>query len=93
MKTIIPFLRQFGISPEQLGPERISKLQKFAAKISDPSSITPELSAELMGTLGISLGKPRETKNKSQRKIRRNDPCPCKSGLKWKKCCLLKLTP
>ena len=93
MKTIIPFLRQFGIAPEQLGPEKISKLQRIAAKISDPSSITPELSAELMGTLGISLGNPKETKNKSQRKIGRNAPCPCKSGLKWKKCCLLKSPP
>ena len=28
--------------------------------------------------------------NKTKTKIGRNDPCPCGSGLKYKKCCLHK---
>jgi uncharacterized protein YecA (UPF0149 family) len=29
-------------------------------------------------------------KNIIKRKIDRNDPCPCDSGLKYKKCCMNK---
>jgi uncharacterized protein YecA (UPF0149 family) len=87
MSDILPLLKQFGISPEQLGPERLNKLMKFAPRIQDPSQITPELSAELMQLLGVS-SKPPSKPRQSTKKIGRNDPCPCKSGKKWKKCCL-----
>ena len=30
--------------------------------------------------------------NKSKRRVERNDPCPCGSGKKYKKCCLNKDT-
>ena len=32
-------------------------------------------------------------KNRTNKKVGRNDPCPCGSGLKYKKCCLLKKGP
>jgi len=28
---------------------------------------------------------------RKEKKIGRNEPCPCKSGLKYKKCCLNKI--
>jgi len=31
-----------------------------------------------------------KSKSINKRKIGRNDPCPCGSGLKYKKCCLKK---
>ena len=36
---------------------------------------------------GISLRKERVAKTRSQRKIRVNEPCPCGSGKKYKRCC------
>ena len=33
IRNIIPMLRQFGISPEQLGPEKINKLLKLSEYI------------------------------------------------------------
>jgi uncharacterized protein YecA (UPF0149 family) len=85
MKKIVPLLQDFGISPEQLGPQRLEKLFKLAQTIQDPSKITPETSNEIMKSLGINLNGPKEPK-KSQ-KINRNDPCTCNSGKKYKKCC------
>ena len=82
---MMPLLRQFGVSPDQLGPERIEKLMKLTDGIEDFSQITPAFSMELMKTLGVSLKPPSKTK---RTKIGRNDPCPCKSGRKWKKCCM-----
>ena len=39
---IIPLLRQFGITPEQLGPDRLNKLLEISSQISDPTKITPD---------------------------------------------------
>ena len=44
-------------------------------------------------TMDIKLGEGEEEQNdngtltKRKRKIGRNEPCPCNSGLKYKKCC------
>jgi preprotein translocase subunit SecA len=32
-----------------------------------------------------------EAKQQMFRKVGRNEPCPCGSGKKWKRCCYLKL--
>ena len=39
MATITQMLQSFGISPTQLGPERLATLQRLAANISDPSKV------------------------------------------------------
>jgi uncharacterized protein YecA (UPF0149 family) len=85
-------LRQFSISPEQLDPEKLNKLMKFSTRIQDPSQITPELATELMQILGVSANPPSKPRQSTSTKIGRNDRCPCKSGKKWKKCCLNKHT-
>tara|TARA_B100001093_G_C26411963_1_gene835995 strand:- start:251 stop:529 length:279 start_codon:yes stop_codon:yes gene_type:complete len=85
IKTILPLLQDFGISPEQLGPQRMGKLMELAQKIKDPSTITPETSNDIMKSLGIDLNGPKEQKKSSR--INRNAPCSCNSGKKYKKCC------
>jgi len=47
------------------------------------------LKVELKGQ-SIPVQKPRPIEEKRQGKIGRNDPCPCGSGKKWKKCCMNK---
>ena len=85
--TILPMLRQFGISPEMLGPEKLEELMKLADKISNPSDITPELSKKIIDLLGISTRATISPKQKSNEKIPRNSLCPCGKGKKYKKCC------
>jgi uncharacterized protein YecA (UPF0149 family) len=83
---IIPLLRQFGITPEQLGPDRLNKLLEISSQISDPTKITPAISQELIKAIGVSARKQSKPK-KADPKIGRNDPCNCGSNKKYKKCC------
>lgn len=77
-------LDQLGISPDMLGQDNIEKLLKLADRVKDPSQVDGNTITELQKLLGIKF--PRETKMPTK-KIGRNDPCPCNSGKKWKKCC------
>jgi len=89
LHNILPLLRQFGISPDQLGPERLEQLMKISDKISDPEAINEELASKVMDTLGITTSHNNPQKKKpKKKKIGRNTKCPCESGLKWKKCCM-----
>lgn len=87
ISNMMALLGQFGISPDQLGPDKFNKIMELTSSITDPSQITPEKSRQIMRTLGISPRAPTKPKT-SAGKIGRNEPCPCKSGRKWKKCCL-----
>ena len=78
-------LDQLGISPDTLGQDKVEKLLKLADKIKDPSQIDGNIVIELQKLLGIKLPK----NQKVTKKIGRNEPCPCNSGTKWKKCCYL----
>lgn len=78
-------LEQLGISPDTLGQDKIEKLLKLADRIKDPSQIDGNTVIELQKLLGIKLPK----NQKINKKIGRNEPCPCNSGKKWKKCCHL----
>tara|TARA_Y100000385_G_C13091850_1_gene639168 strand:+ start:577 stop:867 length:291 start_codon:yes stop_codon:yes gene_type:complete len=86
MATITQMLQSFGISPTQLGPERLATLQRLAANISDPSKVSLEESQQIMNTLGVSVQGAQSQKAKTKR-IGRNEPCGCSSGKKYKKCC------
>ena len=88
LHNILPLLRQFGISPEQLGPERLEQLMKISDQISDPSAINSELASKVMDALGITTARNNQKKTVIKKKIGRNTKCPCESGLKWKKCCM-----
>ena len=89
IRSVLPILQQFGISPDQLGPERLEELMKLSEYIHNPSDITPEIARQVMEILGISAKKPHSVtpvKRKSV-KVGRNEACPCNSGKKFKKCC------
>ena len=81
INSAIPMLKSLGISPEQLGPNKLALLQKLAESI-DPEKMDAESSDKLLKELGLSF------KKKSTTKIGRNELCPCKSGKKYKKCCI-----
>ena len=55
IRDLIPLLRQLGVSPDQLGPEKVNKLIEMVSHIQDPSTVTPEVAGKLMDTLGIQL--------------------------------------
>jgi uncharacterized protein YecA (UPF0149 family) len=85
IKNAIHILKQLGISPEQLGPERLRELMKITDFINNPTDITPEATRNIMDIIGLSVKKP---KSQIYVKIPRNSPCPCgKYGKKYKKCC------
>ena len=87
MSKIIPILQSFGISPENLGPEKMSKLQSLANNIQKPDQINIDISQQIMEIMGISLkGKSSPIRRKVV-KIGRNNLCFCGSGKKSKKCC------
>ncbi len=87
IRSILPMLQQFGITPEQLGPDKLEKIMQLGEHLQDPSDITPEVSRQVLEVLGISTrGAQVPVKRKGQ-KIGRNEPCPCEKGKKYKKCC------
>lgn len=88
LSEIIPLLNQFGLSPEQLGPERLSKLMELSSYITDPSKLTEQKSAEILRTIGITGAPPKQAPKEHVKKIKRNELCPCGSNKKYKKCCL-----
>ena len=87
IRTVIPILRQFGISPEQLGPEKLEELMKIADLINNPVDITPEVSRKILDAMGVGPRAPIAPKKIISDKIGRNSLCSCASGKKFKKCC------
>ena len=68
------------MTDEELDAE-IAKLEALEAQ--QAQSLTPGVGFDTPG-VGYSQNKPLKVS-----KIGRNDPCPCGSGLKWKKCGLI----
>ena len=87
LENATQFLKNVGIDPETFTPETIQKLMKFTDKIKDPSKIDPQTIQQIKKLLNIKL--PSKKRVINDQKIGRNDPCPCNSGKKWKKCCLI----
>lgn len=87
LENATQFLKNVGIDPETFTPETIQKLMQFADKIKDPSKIDSQTIQQIKQLLNIKL--PSKKRVIDNQKIGRNDPCPCNSGKKWKKCCLI----
>ena len=91
LKDMIPILRSLGISPEQLGPDKLEKLKTLADTISNPSEINEMNAISILRELGIGLGEnkknTKEVENKFLHKIGRNEKCLCGSLKKYKHCC------
>ena len=58
----------------------------FSARVRSNEEIRRERVAKITGTSGSGDGTVKKQPVKKVIKIGRNDPCPCGSGLKWKKC-------
>ena len=54
VNSMINTLKQIGLDPNILGPEKLEKLMKFAENVKDPTNITPDLSRQLFEILGMS---------------------------------------
>lgn len=87
MRKALPFLQSLGISPEQLGPEKLEEISRLTSHISNPSDISPDLVGQIMRILGVNVGAARKTIKRKTKKIRCNEKCPCGSNKKYKKCC------
>ena len=83
VSAILPLLKQLGINPDTMSPEKMQKLMEIADKVKDPSEITQDTIVRICDTLGIV----EPTTSLKKQKVPRNSKCPCESGLKWKKCC------
>jgi uncharacterized protein YecA (UPF0149 family) len=88
MSTILPIIKQMGITPDTMGPEKLQQFMELAESITDPSQINNDIVYKLKNILGIKTNNESEHINVPKiKKIPRNKPCTCKSGIKWKKCC------
>lgn len=87
MSKIIPILQSFGVSPSNLGPDKMNKLLNLSEKVSDPSKITTEVTKQVLDILGISTRGTKDPVRRKYTKIGRNEPCHCGSKTKFKKCC------
>lgn len=90
IKEVLPILQSLGISPDNLGPEKMQLVQNFASKISDPSKMTEQDSVNFLRDIGVSIKQGnQDSVQKKIPKVKRNVKCPCGSGKKYKKCCLI----
>jgi len=64
--------------------ERLFKVQLVRGERPEPIRETPQISQMILGR-GNDSGKPK-TVHRPQEKVGRNEPCPCGSGKKYKKC-------
>ena len=87
MENIIPILTQFGISPDELSPEKYQEMLNIGAVIKNSNNIDIEITRKIMDILGISTIKKEREKQTKCKKYKRNSLCPCNSNKKYKKCC------
>jgi uncharacterized protein YecA (UPF0149 family) len=84
INEILPMLYSMGISPDQLGPEKMKTLQQLANTISDPTKIGSEDATKILRSLGVGS---KQNKQSKREKCGRNEKCICGSNKKYKKCC------
>ena len=78
---------------DNLDPDMLQQIGEMLGK--DPQSINqlkelmknPEAVRQMKKMMGKSLNIPTAQPKKKEKKIGRNEPCPCDSGKKYKKCC------
>lgn len=88
MDKILPMLKTMGMSPDQLGPDKLKLIQKLAESITNPEDIGTEQAAKLLRDLGVNFSGKKKPLTGS--KTPRNSLCSCGSGKKYKKCCIVK---
>lgn len=84
----IPFLPtddEYGNTVKNTSGESVLELREFSLDGNNPNSLYPVAEMYLgmqQAAAGNHHGRPI-----TSRKVGRNEPCPCGSGLKYKKCC------
>ncbi|UCD21273.1 MAG: SEC-C domain-containing protein [archaeon] len=72
-----------GISPDQISKDRRAAMIRLSKGRRGVMVMEDDVSGLVLQKHGIE----RSPLKKNQAKIGRNDPCPCGSGIKFKKCC------
>ena len=81
---------------EDLTPAQLQRLKELANEIKDPTNMKAREANKIIEELGIDI-EAIQKKNKTKIQVNKkpkiggNEKCPCNSGKKWKKCCMLKL--
>ena len=75
--TLARRLKMLGVACEQRGKKVVATFQ---------ARDRAEL-ATMMGTASTAAVEARAKTVLQRNKVRRNDPCPCNSGRKYKRCC------
>ena len=85
---VVEYKREgFDMFEQMIAAIREETLRRlFTARIKTNEEIRRERVARVTGESGGSDGTVKKQPVKKVVKIGRNDPCPCGSGLKWKKC-------
>ena len=87
LRNVMPLLQSLGISPDQLTPEKMSMLQQLSKAVADPNNLDEEAINKLTRKLGLNIDGAPKVPKKKEKKIGRNEKCPCNSDKKYKKCC------
>jgi preprotein translocase subunit SecA len=81
-------LFRFRLAREEKEEERRPSPQRMVLTRGEMPEMTPEMMPQEMATASeAGRGGAIETVRREGRKIGRNEPCPCGSGKKYKKCC------
>lgn len=88
--ALVPFEQKQKLHPEKLElvSDTISEMDWWCAFNEDGDKPTPEFEDEMPAPPPVNYAPPQVTFHRETPKIGRNDPCPCGSGKKHKKCCL-----
>ena len=88
---IVNQLKDMGVDLSKLNNKQVNQLIDCTKGITDISQVTPNVLDKLSKILNLKLKLNNNTDPKKKtNKIKRNDKCPCKSGKKYKNCCLNK---
>ncbi len=85
-REILPLLRKLASMKELTGHER-TEIEDTIRVVDDPEGYREETEKQMKSL------KPLAEAFVKKKKVGRNEPCPCGSGKKYKKCCLLKDMP
>jgi uncharacterized protein YecA (UPF0149 family) len=101
MNTYEDILKNLDIIMEDLTPAQVEGLKTMAEKIGDPNNMSIQQAMSLVKELDLDIEKLQKNARKKRAqerektkkpKIGVNEKCPCNSGKKYKKCCMMKNT-
>jgi hypothetical protein len=88
-QIVSPFQKWIPNTPEKLAAY-IAIFYTIYLLLSQQPNITIEYNQQFINQYNLIMSKNMKTTQPIKKKIRRNELCPCGSGKKYKKCCLLK---